>query len=250
MPKISIITAVVAGKDEHIMETYNSLVTQDLPSGWEIEWIVQEDGETEEPRKRIPDDDPRISYGTGTWSRASTARTLAMGRATGKYTRAVDADDILTPGALARDIEVLEREPIGWVVSPAIDLHPDGSLVPGPRDPAPGLLPDQTLLAGERAGLMPILGTTVTAHTALIHALGGWPAIPRGEDAAIVVALEAVSPGWMQSEPSLFYRRWPKQTTATGKLLDPYNAAPTIARAEALRELGWHWRAPNEVAGG
>lgn len=241
MPTFTIITAVVAGKDQYIGETYDSIDAQQLPAGWELEWIVQEDGETGEPRKRLPHDDPRISYSMGTWSRASTARTLATGRMTGKYVRAVDADDILLPGALARDIEVLEREPVGWVVSPAIDLHEDGSLVPGPRDPDPGLLPENALLDGERASLMPILGTTVTARSVLVHALGGWPAIPRGEDAAIAVALEAVSRGWMLAEPSLYYRRWPEQTTAAGKTLDPANAAPTIARAEAIRSLGWRW---------
>lgn len=241
MPKISIITAVVAGKDDYLNETWQSLVDQELPAGWDFEWIVQEDGTTGEPRKRLAVDDPRIDYGMGTWSRAASARTLAAGRVTGRYIRALDADDILLPGALARDIEVLEREPVGWVVSPAIDLHVDGSLVPGPRDPEPGLLPDYALFEGEAAGEMPVLGTTMTGRTELIHALGGWPAIPRGEDAAIVVAMEAVSPGWMQAEPSIYYRRWPAQTTADGKIFDLAYAAPTLARAKALRALGWRW---------
>lgn len=250
MPTISLITAVVAGKHQHITETAASIVDQELPEGWTWEWVVQEDGETGLPGQPLDLDDPRISYAMADRGRAATARTLASARATGKYVRALDADDVLTPGALARDIAVLESHPVGWVVSPALDMFPDGRLVPGPRDPVPGPLPPTLMYDSETAGLLAVLGCTATAHTSLVRALGAWQALPLDEDVALVVALEAVAPGWMQAEPSIHYRKWSEQTTA-GK--DVHAAAPSgagrdviLGRADALRAAGWRW-APNMV---
>jgi glycosyltransferase involved in cell wall biosynthesis len=242
MPRISILTAVLEGRDEYLGETYESLRTQVMPTGWDWEWIVQEDGETGDPRRHLPGDDPRVSYGTGPWGRASQARTLALPRVTGELIRALDADDQLTPGALARDIEVLTTQRVGWVVSPALDLHVDGSVKAGPRDPDAGPVPDRLMYDGEVAGLNPVLGTTATTYTALVQMLGGWPAVPMGEDSALLIALEAIAPGWMQREPSVLYRRWDKQTTAgrdaTEAVAHGLEIRISLGRADALRALG------------
>lgn len=247
MPTISLVTAVLAGLDEHIGETYESLLTQELPAGWEWEWVVQEDGETGEVAERLPRDDSRVSFDTGRHGRAAAARTLAMARVTGKYVRALDADDRLTPGALARDIEILETQPVGWVCSPAIDVFPDGTEKAGPRDPRAGLLPRTTMYDGEKAGLLPVLGTTVTAYADLVRALGAWQALTLSEDVALMIALEAAAPGWMLDEPSLWYRKWPSQTTAD-KTHDATPWGPgrdvVLGRADALRALGWSWNPP------
>ncbi|AKU18100.1 glycosyltransferase [Luteipulveratus mongoliensis] len=245
MPRISLVTAVLADIDDYLADLYDSIAAQEMPDGWSWEWIVQEDGETGRPARHLPTDDPRVTFGTGPHARAAAARTLAMSRVTGKYTRALDADDMLTPGALARDISVLETEPVGWVVSPALDLFPDGSVVAGPRDPNTGRLPDRVMYDGEKAGLVPVIGTTVTAHTALVRAVGGWPAMPISEDVALLIALEAVAPGWMQPEASILYRKWPKQTTADKDVNAASDGGPArdvmLAQADTLRALGWRW---------
>src|SRR5437879_3785904 len=54
MPTLSIITAVLAGKHQHLAETYRSLAAQELPAGWDWEWLVQEDGETGIPLAELP----------------------------------------------------------------------------------------------------------------------------------------------------------------------------------------------------
>lgn len=246
MPTISIITAVLAGKHQHIKDAYNSLVAQDMPAGWTWQWVVQEDGETGEPIAELPDD-PRISAGTGAWGRQPMARTQALSRADGVLTRALDSDDVLTEGALHRDITTLIEHPeIGWCVSPALDLLPDGTLLPGPRDPSPGRLPDGALMEGERAGLLPVLGVTMCAHTELIRLLGGWPGT-LAEDVGLLIAAEAVAPGWMLAQPGLLYRRW--SGNAEGHI-DKRLASPSaphrrvmLDRAEALRSAGWRFTA-------
>jgi glycosyltransferase involved in cell wall biosynthesis len=64
------------------------------------------------------------------------ARNMGLARANGQYIRALDADDLLTEGALARDISTLEENSdIGWVTSAALDMFPDSSVRGVPTDP-------------------------------------------------------------------------------------------------------------------
>ena len=133
-------------------------------------------------------------------------------------------------------------------MSAAIDLLPDGSLRPGPRDPDPGPLPPGFMADGERAGLLQVVGTTLCTYSELVRILGGWPAMTSEEDVALLVAAEAVSNGWMLDKPGLIYRKWPGQTTA-GRVIDV--AAPSsphrtvlLDRANALRAAGWRWAPP------
>ena len=44
--RISIITAAYAPLADYFTETIESVVSQELPRGWDLEWLVQEDGET------------------------------------------------------------------------------------------------------------------------------------------------------------------------------------------------------------
>lgn len=244
MPVISVVTAVLAGRHQHIRETYESLAQQKMPSGWDWQWVVQEDGETGQPLAGLPRD-PRISSGQGPHGRAARARTIALSRATGMLVRALDADDMLTDQALDRDITVLTGQPdIAWCVSPALDLLSDGSLRPGPRDPDPGPLPPGFLAEGERAGLLQVLGVTMCAYTQLVRALGGWPALPS-EDVALLLAAEGVSNGWMLAEPSLIYRRWEGSNTAHINKWEASAGSPQrtvlLDRANALQAAGWRW---------
>jgi hypothetical protein len=250
---ISIITAVLAGKHHFLGEAYASLRSQQMPPGWDWQWVVQEDGTTGTVTADLPDD-PRVSAGMGPHGGAATARTVGLGRAEGLFVRALDADDLLTERALFHDITTLLEHPrIGWCVSPAIDLLPDGSLRPGPRDPEPGQLPPRFLERGEEAGLLQVVGTTMCAHTQLVRALGGWPAISPGEDVGLLIAAEAVADGWMRAEPSLLYRRWggnstPDSDRRVASAWSPQHAA-RLTRVEALRAAGWRWKPVNNASG-
>lgn len=244
MPKISVITCVLAGKHEYIGEAYSSLEKQVLPEGWEWEWIVQEDGQTGIPLAELPSDS-RIKPDSAKHGYAARARNFALGRASGVLLRTLDADDILPEGSLARDILALKENPeISWCVSPALDLLEDGTLKKGPRDPEPGVLPSGFLAAGETAGMLQVIGTTMCSYTELISALGGWPALPS-EDVALMLAVEAASTGMMLKDVGLHYRRWPGSTTIGW---DKEKASPgtggrttTIQRVKNLQAAGWRW---------
>ena len=174
------------------------------------------------------------------------ARTMAMARVRGDLVRALDADDLLPKGALARDIEVLAAHPeVGWVVSSALDLLDDGTLRPAPSDPPAGRLAPTTMVDGYRAGLFPVMGTTLTTYVDLLHAVGGWPAVPASEDAALLIVLEAVAPGWMIREPGEIYRKHAGQVTAQPAHWEEAErtalAAVLLPRLDALRRTGWRW---------
>lgn len=245
MPTINIVTAVVAGKHDHIGETYASLCAQTMPEGWYWRWIVQEDGETGIPQAELPEDDPRIVRGMGRFGRAPMARTVALAQADGVLTRAVDADDVLPPHALAQDIRVLSENPdIGWVASPTMRMD-TGQLIPGRWSPGPGRIEPGALWRGEQVGRLPVHGTAVCAYTTLIEALGGWVAVPGSEDVQLLLALEAVAPGYMAEEVGLYYRKWGAATTSEQSWWDlaQHRAWELLLsrRVQALHRTGWSW---------
>lgn len=132
---ITVITAVHPPAAKFLADAYKSLTEQQLPDGWDWQWVIQEDGETDGVTPHLPDD-PRISFGQGRQGRAAIARTLGLSRAEGEYVKVLDADDMLTPGALARDLQALASDSsLGWATSRVLDLLPDGSTVGFDQDP-------------------------------------------------------------------------------------------------------------------
>ncbi|WP_129837639.1 glycosyltransferase [Streptomyces sp. RFCAC02] len=249
MPEISVITPVYDGGHHYLAAAGESVEAQRLPAGWAVQWVVQEDGTTGRPLAGLPDV-PWITRGGARRGGAARARTLGLARATGRLVRALDADDLFPdPHALARDIETLTRRPdMGWCVSPVLDLLPDGTLRPGPRDPAPGPLPGGCLADGLRKNELPVVGTAMTTYTALVRLLGGWPALPATEDVGLLLAAEAVTPGWMQERPGAIYRKHGVQSTTHPGFTDPAETrarhASVLQRADALRASGWRWTPP------
>lgn len=79
---ISVITAVHAPGARFLSDAYQSLAQQELPDGWAWQWVVQEDGQTDEVAPHIPDD-PRVSFGQGRTGRSGIARNLALPRVEG-----------------------------------------------------------------------------------------------------------------------------------------------------------------------
>ncbi|MCZ9346376.1 glycosyltransferase family 2 protein, partial [Streptomyces sp. TRM76130] len=125
--RITVVTAVHAPSAPFLRDAFDSLRAQELPDGWDWQWIVQEDGRTDAVRPCVPAD-PRVTFRQGRPGGPGVARTMALARAEGEYVKILDADDRLTAGALARDLAVLEADAtIGWVTSRVLDLMPDGS---------------------------------------------------------------------------------------------------------------------------
>lgn len=245
---ITVMTAVHGPGAHHLPDAYKSLLAQELPDGWDWQWVIQEDGETDEVTPHVPDD-PRVSFGQGRAGRAAMARTIGLARAEGQYVKVLDADDMLTPGALARDLSALLGNPgVSWATSRVLDLLPDGTTVGFDQDPPEGVIERGAVLEhwqahDYRAQVHP---ATLIMRRDLLLALGGWMALPASEDTGLLLALNAVSVGWFTADTGLLYRKWPGQVTSQAAHVHAgereARMAVVEARAVTLASLdGWRF---------
>jgi glycosyltransferase involved in cell wall biosynthesis len=243
---ISIVTPVYQPVAEYLISAYNSLCTQEMPDGWQWQWVVQEDGQTGAIPRILPNDE-RISLGSGRHSGEPTTRNMCLSRTTGELVKVLDADDQLTPGTLARDIEILVKRPeIKWTTCRVLDLLPDGSTVgfPDPEHGPIGLgeVLDHWRKHNYRAQVHP---ATLCVRTDLALALGGWMALAGSGDTGLLLAANAISRGYFISDVGLLYRKWPGQMTQqlghTDTIERPARMAVIEARAVALANL-WSQR--------
>lgn len=235
MPLLSVVTPVYQPEPEHLQEAYESLRSQELPNGWEWEWVLQEDGNTNVARELLPDDS-RISFGTGRRGGVAITRNLALGRARGELVKNLDADDVLMPGVLVRDIVAIEHSSdIQWATSRVLDLLPDGTRVGFEHDPATGRLECGTVVEHWKAHnyRLPVHPTTLCIRRSLAVALGGWMAIPGSEDTGLLIAASVVSVGYFSSDVGLLYRKWPGQATASA---DHSDEGEWTIRMQLIRE--------------
>ncbi|BCK69622.1 glycosyl transferase [Streptomyces libani subsp. rufus] len=243
--RIIIVTAVHPPSAHFLPDAYRSLCQQELPDGWEWHWVIQEDGTSDAVAPHVPDDE-RVTFRQGRAGGPGVARTIALAHAEGEYLKVLDADDQLAPGALARDLAVLESDPgLGWATSRVLDLLPDGSTAGFPGDPEPGPVERGAVLDywkanGFRAQVHP---ATLFMRRDLVLALGGWMALPASEDTGLLLALNATSRGWFSSEVGLHYRKWPGQATSqashTQAAEREARMAVVEARARELARLNW-----------
>ncbi|MEV6348554.1 glycosyltransferase [Actinoplanes sp. NPDC051851] len=242
MPLISVLTPVHAARGEFLAAAGESLAGQELPGGWELEWLVQEDGAASglaDVARRFPG----CRYqANGEALGVNIARNVALSRAEGSLVHVLDSDDLLLPGALRTAIGAFDAHPrVHWVTGQAHDLLPDGTRVafPAPLEPGviePGVMTQLVLESGKPAA--PCAG--LTARTDTVRAFGGWVATPRGGDLALVVALAETTPGFMPPEITWLYRRHPGQITgqAGWVRLQAESMALVRQRIAALRRLG------------
>ncbi|AXB48450.1 glycosyltransferase [Amycolatopsis albispora] len=236
---VSVITPVHPPSLAHLDETYRSLAAQELPAGWSWEWLVQADGDGDLLTGRLPDD-PRVRPGHNRKGGPGVTRTMAAGRARGELVKNLDADDLLLPGALAREITALADESLGWTTCKALDLLPDGSHAAFDDDPAEGVLAPGSVLRHWRTHnhRPPVHGTTLCLRRDLLLMLGGWSPLPASEDTGLLLAANAVAPGYFIATPGLLYRKWPGQVTQSPAHTDPDEQRIRMhligSRAEAL----------------
>jgi glycosyltransferase involved in cell wall biosynthesis len=240
---VSVITPVYNPRPDFLRAAYDSLCHQELPHGYEWEWVVQEDGNTCVAQDVLPDD-PRISHGTGRRGGVAITRNLAVARARGTLLKNLDQDDILTAGVLYRDVEILSANPdIQWTTSRVLDLLPDGTTVGFEGDPSAGrILPGFVLSYWESHDYrLPVHPTTICIRRQLLTALGGWMAVPGSDDTGLLVAASVISVGYFHAEVGLFYRKWPGQVTADASHRQPveWNLRMSLIneRARSLAEL-------------
>jgi cellulose synthase/poly-beta-1,6-N-acetylglucosamine synthase-like glycosyltransferase len=232
---ITVLTAVHPAGAAFFEDAQRSVLTQELPADWGLEWLVQEDSDSHSLAEQVSGD-PRIRYAcNGAQLGAAATRNLALARATGEYLHNLDADDLLLPGALATLVAILDEHPsVHWAFGRADDLMPDGSRVSFPPWMPPyGLMPAGRMNAwvADHGGNWPIPCAGTMYRTATLRAVGGWVALPIGEDIAMLAALSQATDGWQDPALTWLYRQHPAQVSR-----HPQQAAwSDVARRVALQ---------------
>jgi glycosyltransferase involved in cell wall biosynthesis len=219
--KISVITAALPDAIDHLPECARSIRGQSLPPGWELEWVLALDGPGLTPPEVIrllgldaPDRCVVLPQHSG----PAVARNMALAAATGELIRCVDADDILMPMALQRDIQALQAEPdLAFVTSKTANFSDDDQeFYPWENTPEPQRLEPGELIKQWNANdhIVEIHASTVCVRAAKLRAIGGWMAIWPNEDTAVLLLLNQRWPGRYLDHISHGYRFWDKASTA------------------------------------
>ena len=241
MPLITVVTAVYPPTADFFNQTVLSVLEQQLPTGWELEYVVQEDG-----RERLNTDfisiDERVRYERNESSLGvAVTRNLALSRARGDLVQMIDHDDLLLPGALGLLIPHFDDRSIHWAIGQADDLMPDGlrksytaALPFGRLDP--GTVNDW---ASRHGGNWPIHCAALMTRTVTLRALGGWGAVPSDDDIYGAVALFELTSGYQENALTWLYRSHDKQTHKTEHWRNNSTVGRLIAlqRASALRSF-------------
>ncbi|HUS26367.1 MAG TPA: glycosyltransferase family A protein [Nevskiaceae bacterium] len=220
---LSVITPVHAPDRDHLTATYDSLVSQELPDGWDIEWMLQEDGTT-----GVVNDvfrgEHRVKPGMAPHSDTATARNLALARSSGRLIKTLDQDDVLPPGALQRDIEAFIKYPgVQWTCALTHDLLPDGSTqAPDNHFPA-GLVKQDAVFDAWRARdhRLAVHPASSCYRRQAAVAMGGWMALRHAGDTGLLLTTSTLWPGFYIGDPGLLWRRTPTQTSSQPVHKDP-----------------------------
>lgn len=242
MPTVSIITAAHAPSAKYLTETINGVDRQELPEGWDLEWVVQEDGETPCLADRFTHL-PYVRYEANEAQYGiATTRNNALSRATGHLIQVLDSDDVLLPGALTSLIPLFDDPKIHWAAGQADDLLPDGTRVPWPSALKYGVIPAGMVNAWAEGhgGNWPIHCAGLMLRATPVRALGGWVGLPVDEDIAMFAALCEISDGYNYGQVTWLYRQHAGQTTRSQGKKNPSLESRRFAlqRAKAMRLTG------------
>ncbi len=251
---VEVITAVHAGYARFLPEAWASLQAQ---SHDDWGWLIQIDG-LDGPVLDVlsqcgATDDSRVRVASnGTAEGPATTRNVALGRASAPLIQNLDADDQLEADGLALLVEALRRHPsAGYAVGHARDLMSTGALREHPLPVEAGILPRGCLLAAwvTEPGRcrVPVHPAATMWHRTLLSTLGGWPALHRMDDTALLMSASALCDGVLVDAPTLRYRRHPGQRSAKASKFRGGGVQVALVRERAaLLSAITAWRASSD----
>ena len=242
MRRISVITAAYGPLAGYFAETIRSVTQQELPEGWELEWLVQEDGDSPALESVVAGvSGVRYSANMAHVGIAAT-RNLALARATGDVVQVLDHDDLFLPGAFVALLSRFDDPGVHWVVGQADDLLPDGT-----RRTYESALPFGRVEAGAvnswaeaHDGNWPVHCAGLLMRTNLVRVFGGWGGTPVDDDIVMFSALSECVDGFNDPATTWLYRIHERQTHKSARWRERSADGRRIAlqRVEAIRAAG------------
>lgn len=238
MPVLTVLTPAHSSAREWLPATAQSVLSQDLPSAWQLEWVVQSDGSEGNSLADVLPDDERIRFDSNDAQLGpAMTRNLGLARAQGTFVQTLDADDLFVPNALRTVVTAIEAHPeVHWIYAQADDLMPNGERVSfEPWMRPTGLVPAGRLpmWIEQHGGNVPMPCAAVAYRTTTLRAMGGWMALPSGEDVGLLAAVSAVTDGWQDPATTWLYRQHEQQTSRH----DTHPRWSAIARQVALQRF-------------
>lgn len=216
MPLVSIVTATYRPSITFLLQAWES-ICKSAPANWDFEWCLQEDGSKPLLLDHLPDDF-RIRYAQNTLrAGAAATRNAAIARANGEWIFNLDSDDYYTDQGLATLLALIDDYPSSiWVAGRAHDIYEnENRLVSFPNYLPSGRVDSETFLDSWKTSelVFPIHPAGAGLRSDVMRMLGGYPALPVGEDVSLFAAATQLGPGAYSSSPVFVYRRWDGQTT-------------------------------------
>lgn len=228
---ISIITPLYPPNHEFIKETALSVLNLENPEEYEIEWLIQVDGMIDKnlgnKLKAIEDmfrdsENKEVFIESHVYnSGAAASRNLAASRARGKYLKMLDADDMLDPKCLVKDLKAIEENEVNFVFTMSKDIvlndNNEWEYVEFFLDDSSGW--EQGAVSGGFFiknfidKTMPFPAAPAFVETETFWRVGGYSAIASSEDTNLLIKLASDGNGYFINEQLYIYRKWYKQHT-------------------------------------
>ena len=208
VPLLSVITAVHPPHAGWLETSGASILSQELPDGWTLEWCVQlDDG------AQATFHDPRVQAASNpTKLGAAQSRNIAVARAKGDVLMHLDADDVLLQGALERILPLYNDSTTAWVAVRVDDLV-DGAAVALPHELSGIVEPGTVSAIWLSKGRLPFHSVAFTMRRDAFLTVGCYPALVAAEDVGMVLAVTDRYRGVVLKDTLAQYRRWSLQTT-------------------------------------
>ncbi|MEO8457519.1 MAG: glycosyltransferase [Chloroflexota bacterium] len=164
MSKVSVVIAAY-NMARYLPHTIESVLTQDYP---DFDVIVLDDGSTDNTADVIRSYGDRIEYHYQPNAGVAKACSRVITLADGEYLHLLDADDSLLPGALSRNVAMLDANPTAAIAySDALIIDSNNRVVG--RRTAPRWMHAQELIPSERAFRELLHGCHITNSTVMIR---------------------------------------------------------------------------------
>ena len=230
---ISSITPLYPPNHEFITETALSVLELENPEGYEIEWLIQVDGSVDERLENklqaIEDlfkehDDKDVFIESHTYNAgAAASRNLAASRARGKYLKMLDADDMLDPKCLVKDLSAVSNgdNNVKFVFTMSKDIVLNEAneweyvefFLDDLSDWKQGVVSGAFFIKNFVDKTMPFPAAPVFVETETFWRVGGYSAIASSEDTNLLIKLARDGDGYFINEQLYTYRKWNKQHT-------------------------------------